>query len=326
MDNIVVNAKNVKKTFTAYRTEGRNALSFLFHRNDIKKRALRGVSFEIRAGELVALLGKNGSGKSTMLKILTGILKPDEGTVSVLGLNPSKDREKLDFSIGVVLGSTHPQLYWDLPPLDAFTLMRDIYDIPDDVFQRRLKYFIKLLDLKDVYRRQTRQLSLGERMKCELVAANLHAPKIVFLDEPTIGVDLPSRNAIKEAIKKLRAENGTTFIITTHVVEDITEVDRIIVFDKGSKLFDGVQENLRKSFGKELRVTLYSTDAGSLNVKKFGKVTERGENFVKMKIRPDVLRQQGFMRLLSDRKVVDFRISEQSLSDILSSLYRSFGK
>jgi ABC-2 type transport system ATP-binding protein len=326
MANVIISANKVKKTFTAYRMDGKKALSFIFNRNDIKKRALKGVSFEIKAGELVALLGKNGSGKSTMLKILTGILKPDEGTVNVLGFNPSKDREKLDFNIGVVLGSTHPQLYWDLPPLDAFLLMRDIYGIPDDVFQKRLKYFIKLLDLKDVYKRQTRQLSLGERMKCELVAANLHAPKIVFLDEPTIGVDLPSRNAIKEAIKKLRAENGTTFIITTHVVEDITEVDRIIVFDKGVKLFDGVQANLRKSFGKELRVTLYSTDAGSLNVRKFGKVTERGENFVKMKIKPAVLRQQTFMQLLGNKKVVDFRISEQSLSDILSSLYKSFGK
>ncbi len=326
MKDIVVSANNVKKTFTAYRTEGQSFLSVLLHRNDIKKRALRGVSFDISAGELVALLGKNGSGKSTMLKILTGILKPDEGTARVLGFDPSKDRETLDFNIGVVLGSTHPQLYWDLPPLDAFVLMRDIYDIPEAIFQKRLRYFVKLLDLKEVYKRQTRQLSLGERMKCELVAANLHSPKVVFLDEPTIGVDLPSRNAIKQAIKKLREENGTTFIITTHVVEDITDVDRIIVFDKGAKLFDGGQDGLRKAFGKELSVTLYSSDADSLQVHSFGKVTERGENFIRMKINPATLRQRKFLDLLGNRKVVDFRISEQSLSDILSSLYKSFGK
>lgn len=325
MEKCIVKAENVKKTFTTYRVVGKGPLAFMLGRRDVPKRALRGVSFEIREGELVALLGKNGSGKSTMLKILTGILKPDEGTVSVLGMDPSREREKLDFQIGVVLGSTHPQLYWDLPPIDTFILMRDIYGIPDNVFQQRLKYFIKLLGLKDVYKRQTRQLSLGERMKCELVAANLHHPKMVFLDEPTIGVDLPSRNAIKEAIKKLRKENGTTFIITTHVVEDITEVDRIIVFDKGLKLFDGGQESLRKTFGKELTVTLYSSDAAALNVRRFGKVTERGDNFVKMRIRPDILREKGFIKLLGNRSIVDFRISDQSLSDILSALYKSFG-
>ena len=325
MENKVVTANKVKKTFTTYKVVGKGPLNFIFGRRQIPKRALKGVSFDIRQGELVALLGKNGSGKSTMLKILTGILKPDEGSVSVLGMDPSREREKLDFQIGVVLGSSHPQLYWDLPPIDTFLLMRDIYNIPEAVFRKRLKYFIKLLGLKEVYGRPTRQLSLGERMKCELVAANLHNPKMVFLDEPTIGVDLPSRNAIKEAIKRLRKENGTTFIITTHVVEDITEVDRIIVFDKGNKLFDGDQNGLRKTFGKELTVTLYSSDADHLNVKRFGHVTERGENFIRMKIKPEALRTKGFIALLGSKNVVDFRISEQSLSDILSSLYKSFG-
>ena len=325
MENNVVSANDVKKTFTTYHVVGKGPLAFIFGRRDVPKRALKGVSFDIKAGELVALLGKNGSGKSTMLKIVTGILKPDKGTVRVLGMDPSLDREKLDFQIGVVLGSTHPQLYWDLPPIDTFILMRDIYNIPDEIFRKRLRYFIKLLGLKDVYKRQTRQLSLGERMKCELVAANLHSPKVVFLDEPTIGVDLPSRNAIKEAIKKLRKENGTTFIITTHVVEDITEVDRIIVFDKGMKLFDGNQAGLRKLFGKELTVTIYSSNSDLLNTKGFGKVTEGGDNFIRMKIRPEVLREKGFIKLLGSKGVVDFRISEQSLSDILSSLYRSFG-
>ncbi len=325
-DKYVIVVDNIKKRFVSHGKKGTGFMSLL-RRKKTTTSALKGVSFNVRKGEIVALLGKNGSGKSTMLKILTGVLYPDSGRISVLGMDPSKDRMRLLEEIGVMFGSQHLQLSWNLPPIDTFIFMKEIYGIPDEVFKRRLNYFLKILNIGKVYTKPTRQLSLGERMKCELVASSLHSPKILFLDEPTVGVDLPSRNAIKEAIRKMREEDGMTLVITTHVVEDITEADRIIVFEKGAKLFDGSQNALRSKFGKHINVVINTTNSKAIlqKAKRFGMVYSSGENYIRMKMRPGMLSNKSFVRLLGGPDVVDFRISDQSLSDILSALYKSTG-
>ena len=320
-DSAVIEVKDVRKRFRTYKVKGSGALGILFNRQHFYKKALRGVSFKVRGGEIVALLGKNGSGKSTIVKIMTGIIRPDSGDVRLFGMRPWEDRMNIASQIGVVLGATHTQLYWDLPPFDTFLLMKEIYGIEDKAFRARLRYFVRLLGIGDVYRRQTRTLSLGERMKCELLSQILHMPKIVFMDEPTIGVDLPSRLALKEAMNKIRTENGTTFMITTHVVEDVTDVDRIILMDKGRVLFDDTQERLRSIFAKSLHVIVYSRADLSGQCKRYGKITEAGQGFVKFTIAPSVLKRRRFQNFITGSDVSDFRISEPTMGELLRALY-----
>lgn len=324
-DTYVIVADNIKKHFVSYSKKGNGFLAALINRKKTFNYALNGVSFKIKKGTIVALLGKNGSGKSTMIKILSGVLYPDFGSANVLGMNPSKERRKLVEKIGVMFGSQHLQLEWNLPPIDTYILMKEIYNIPEEVFKKRLNYFIRLLDINKVYKKPTRQLSLGERMKCELVASVLHYPEILFLDEPTVGVDLPSRNIIKSAIKKMRDENGMTIIITTHVVEDIADAERIIVFEKGRILFDGNQSNLRSKFGRQINVTITTSDTKFIAQKAqhIGRVYAIGENYVRIKLKPGALVNKSFSALLQNKAVVDFRITDQSLSDLLIALYKS---
>ena len=326
MENII-EVKDVKKRFKTYES-GSGAFGF-FRRKNSWKNALNGVSFEVKKEEIVALLGRNGSGKSTLIKIISGILYPDSGTVRIFGLNPWKERIKVVKDIGVVFGSTHPQLFWDLPPIDTFKYIRDLYEINDKDYNKRLDELVKMLDLKEVYKRQTRQLSLGERMKCEIVAAILQMPKLVIMDEPTVGVDLPSRISITKAMLNLRKKFGITFVITTHVVDDIINSDRIIILDHGIKLFDGTQEQLKNKFDKIAILELYFTEnmpALKKNYLKLGKVIESKEGYIKIEIKPDTIKSSAFMKIFNDKSIRDYRLSEPGLSSILEMTYKGIDK
>jgi ABC-2 type transport system ATP-binding protein len=322
MDIIEVNG--VKKQFKAYES-GKGGF-FSLRRNWYYKHALNGVNFSIKKGEMVALLGKNGSGKSTLIKTICGILHPDEGTINVLGFRPWEDRVKMVKHLGVVLGA-HSQLIWDLPAIDSFRLMRHVYRVPRSAFEKRLKYYIGLLELEDVYKRQVRTLSLGEQMKCNFVASVLHAPEFVILDEPTIGVDLPSKQALKEAISKMNRESGVTFIITTHMIEDLMMAERILVLDKGQVIFDGPRHRLETFFGDERILNIkFIEDPDYKAYSKYGRVLQRGENYLKMKVKPSVLTDKGFTSMLSRNNVVDYSVSEQELGVTLMRLYATKGK
>ncbi len=289
MSKNIIEVKNIVKSFKTY--ENKKGFLGSFRRKTFMRKALKGISFSVKESEIVALLGRNGSGKSTMIKLMSGILYPDSGNVEVLGMNPWKDRIKLAMNIGVVFGSTHPQLFWDLPPIDTFIYVKEIYGIDQQDYDSRLKYLKKILNIEKVYKRQTRQLSLGERMKCEFAASILHMPKIVFMDEPTVGVDLPSRIAISKAVTDLREKFGTTFIITTHVVDDINIADRIILLDKGKKLFDGKQEELKKRFGKYAILELYFRVEAKVDYSKYenlGKIFSKKEGYLGLKVNPDI--------------------------------------
>ncbi len=319
MDDIIT-IKDVAKSFKTY--ENGKGIFGLLKRKFYYKPALSGVSFSISRGEVVALLGRNGSGKSTMIKLMSGVLYPDSGSIRVLGFEPWKDRVKLAMKISVVFGATHPQLFWDLPPIDTFTYIKGLYGISDKDYRNRLGEMVNLLSIRKVYKRQTRQLSLGERMKCEFTAAMLNMPDVVFMDEPTIGVDLPSRIAIGKAILGLRERFGTTFIITTHVVDDISNTDRIILLDKGKLLFDGTQHELKSRFGRYAVLELYSWGQSDLGrYSGLGKVLESRVGYLKLAVDPKITKEKRFTSIFDDPEVVDYRLSEPGLSSILESTY-----
>jgi ABC-2 type transport system ATP-binding protein len=218
--------------------------------------AVRDVSFDIAAGEAVGYLGPNGAGKSTMIKMMTGILVPSDGTLSVLGRTPHQHRMVNARDIGVVFGQ-RSQLWWDLPVRDSFDLHRRIYDIPAARYADNLAQFCELLDLTPFLDRAVRQLSLGQRMRAEMVMALLHDPKILFLDEPTIGLDVVAKDAVRKFLARINRERGVTIILTTHDLQDIESIcPRLIMVDQARLIFDGALKDLRASMGSGRRLTL----------------------------------------------------------------------
>ena len=237
----MITMENVCKSYKiAKRNAGfGEALRTLFHREYECIKALDGVSFTIQDGEMVGYIGPNGAGKSSTIKILSGILTPDSGTCLVNGLVPWKDRMQHVREIGVVFGQRY-QLWWDVPVIDSFELLRDIYSISKETYQSNLDEFVTLLNLGELLKTPSRQLSLGQRMRCEIAASLLHSPKILFLDEPTIGLDAVSKLAVREFILKLNETHNTTVILTTHDMQDIEALTRrIIMIGKGQILLDG---------------------------------------------------------------------------------------
>ena len=236
-------------------------------------RALDGISFEMQAGELVGYIGPNGAGKSTTVKVLSGILVPDSGHCEVLGRVPWKNRRDHVADIGVVFGQ-RTQLWWDLPAIESFDLLRDIYKVPTADYRRRCDELIPLLDLEPVLDVPVRQLSLGQRMRCDLVAALLHGPSLLFLDEPTIGLDAVSKLAVRDFIKRLNREQGVTVILTTHDMDDMDDMDdieylcnRILVIGKGKILSDTASIHLSFSPEQVSAAALISRVTARYNVR-----------------------------------------------------------
>ena len=243
VENLVKNYKSYKRGHTFLET-----LKSIFIRKPVISEALKGISFSIEEGELVGFLGPNGAGKSTTLKILTGVIYPTAGDVSVLTYVPWRQRRKYVAHIGAVFGQKS-QLIWDTPAIDAFHMNKAIYGIDDAVFSDALEQMIDLLEIEELVKKPVRQLSLGERMKCEFVMAMLHKPNIVFLDEPTIGLDVIAKDRIREFIKKMN-EQGTTFILATHDLGDIEHLaKRVIIINHGEIVFDNNLAQLKRHLG-----------------------------------------------------------------------------
>lgn len=244
----MITVENVCKTYKiAKRNAGfKEACKALFHREYEEIHALDHVSFTIQDGEMIGYIGPNGAGKSSTIKILSGILTPDSGTCQINGRIPWKDRIRHVKEIGVVFGQ-RSQLWWDVPVTDSFELLKQIYSIPDSTYQSNLDELTQLLELKELLRTPARQLSLGQRMRCEIAASLLHSPKILFLDEPTIGLDAVSKLAVRDFIRRQNERHGTTVILTTHDMQDIEALTkRIILIGKGKVLLDGTLDDIKK--------------------------------------------------------------------------------
>lgn len=256
MENII-EINNLKKEYKTYKrgTSFKENLKGFFHRVPVYIPAVNEVSFTVKKGSITGILGPNGAGKSTLIKMMTGVLFPTSGEMKVMGLVPFKNRNKYVQNIGAVFGQKS-QLIWDIPPADSFMMNAAIYDIPKKEYQERVKMMTELFDLGDIIYKPTRVLSLGERMKCEFIMAMLHNPPIVFLDEPTIGLDVIAKQKIRQFISEMNKQ-GTTFILTTHDLEDVEQLaQEVIIINHGKKVFDGDLHELRNVLGEKKIITV----------------------------------------------------------------------
>lgn len=252
----IITAKNITKSFE--KTD--RSLGNFFAPTKTTKTAVDQISIEIEEGEFVGFLGPNGAGKTTFLKILSGIIYPSSGEATVLGFVPWQKKHEYLRQISLVMGQKN-QLWWDLPAIDSFNLLKEIYSIPDKTYKQNLDKMVDLLNMGNVVNHRLRNMSLGERMKCELTACFLHNPKVVFLDEPTIGLDVVSARAIRIFLKQINKENGCTIILTSHYMADIEELcQRIFIINKGKKVYDGDIKELLSKFSSEKIVQVVLND------------------------------------------------------------------
>lgn len=322
MPQIIVD--NLRKTFKIpKRNSGlKNALKSVVHREYNVVNALEGVSFSIDEGELVGYIGPNGAGKSTTVKILSGILVPDSGTCKVNGRVPWKQRVEHVKNIGVVFGQ-RTQLWWDLPVIDSFELLRDIYKVPQKSYSQKLEELVELLDLKEFINSPVRQLSLGQRMRSELAASLLHSPSILFLDEPTIGLDAISKLAVRKFIKKLNQKKGVTVILTTHDMDDIEALcSRVVVIGKGSILSDGTLDDLRKRVSRERRLTVDFVETPDHISFDGAKLVKLEGNRGYFDFNPDKISPAELISKLSKiYRVDDIFIENPPIEEIIAKLY-----
>ncbi len=248
----MIKVKNLTKTFKVHKKEPGfiGSVKSLVNRNYIQKTALDNLDLEIEEGEIIGLIGSNGAGKTTLTKILSGIIHPTAGEVSVLGFNPWERDNAYRSQMAVIMGQK-AQLWWDLPAMDGFLLLKEIYQIPHRIFYDSIEYLSETLNIKEQLNIQVRRLSLGERMKVEFMAALLHQPKVVFLDEPTIGLDLSAQKAVRKFIKDYRKEHKSTMILTSHYMDDIEELcPRICILREGSNVYDGELSKLHQKYAQ----------------------------------------------------------------------------
>ena len=257
----MIEVNHVSKEFvSAKKYPGlRGAIKGLFAREKVRKVAVDDISFTIADGEIVGYIGSNGAGKSTTIKMMTGIMRPTSGSILVNGIDPGKNRKQNASSIGVVFGQ-RTQLWWDLPLSESFTILKEIYNVSDEDYKNRMDFINSVLELTEFFDRPVRTLSLGQRMRADLGAALLHNPKVLYLDEPTIGLDIVVKDNIRKAIRQINEQHNTTVILTTHDIGDIEELcSRIIIIDEGRKIYDGTLQHLRDTFGTHciLRMELH---------------------------------------------------------------------
>jgi ABC-2 type transport system ATP-binding protein len=295
------------------------AITSLFKRKYKNIKAVDGISFTIEPGEVVGFLGPNGAGKTTTLKMLSGLLHPTSGEVRVLGFEPRHRPHDYLRQITLVMGNRN-QLTWDLPALDSFDLQRAVYGIPVEDFKRTRDDFIELLDLKDLVTKPVRNLSLGERMKMEIVAALLHKPEVLFLDEPTLGLDVTMQRRIRSFVAEYNKRYNATVLLTSHYMADVEALcKRVIVIHHGRILFDGDLSNLVNQFSsyKTLSLSLQNSD---VELSKYGEVISREDGRVTLRV-PKAQTSQVTARLLSDLQVDDLTVEDAPVDDVIDQVF-----
>lgn len=321
-----ITVRHINKTFKVpIKSEGNfSTLKDFFNRKYKYVKAIDDISFSIKKGEIVGYIGPNGAGKSTTIKILSGILVPDNGSVIIDRKVPWIDRKKYVSEIGVVFGQ-RSQLWWDIPAIDSFNLLKDIYNLDDKSYNQTLDELIDLLNLKDIINVPVRQLSLGSRMRCEIAASLLHKPKILFLDEPTIGLDAVSKKIVREFIKKINKKDKVTIILTTHDMSDIEALaKRIILIGKGKVLYDGTLSKLKKEYDYLRKIKIDTKD--KINIDEDCVVsqtnTKEGIEFV-IDIRKTEI--SDFINLISAKiSIIDIDVDSGNIDELIVRLYEDF--
>ena len=322
----MIELKHINKTFrVAKRSAGfREAAKSLFHREYTQIHALQDVSFTIGDGEMVGYIGPNGAGKSSTIKIMSGILTPDSGECIINGRTPWKDRTAHVQEIGVVFGQ-RSQLWWDVPVIDSMELLRDIYRVPEAVYRKNLEQLTELLDIGEILKTPARQLSLGQRMRCEIAASLLHDPKILFLDEPTIGLDAVSKIAVRDFIKSINQEKKTTVILTTHDMQDIEALtERILLIGKGRILLDGSLAQLRQRNSNHKTLTVDYIGSSLPQLPDMELLQDLGGH---AQIRVDTAQlpiSALIARIAEQVNIKDISVVEDSVEDMVVGLYKEF--
>ncbi len=325
----LIQVENLTKEFRqAKRKPGiSGAIQHMFSPQYTKKRAVDGVNLSIEKGESVAYVGPNGAGKSTTIKMLTGILVPTSGKIIVDGLVPHKQRMENARKIGVVFGQ-RTQLWWDIPISESLYLLKDIYEIPKDAYQKNMELFTDLLGLNEFMHLSARKISLGQRMRADLAAALLHNPEIVYLDEPTIGLDIAVKLKIRQFIKQVNKENGTTIMLTTHDLDDIEDLcKRLVIIDEGRIIFDGELQAVKDVFAKErtihfeMRKEIATVAQIVENIP--GAILEKNEP-LQFSIRFDRFKISAgdiIGAVIGQGEVVDIRIDEPQIEQVIRQVY-----
>lgn len=330
----MIKVKNLSKEFKSNKKYPgfKGAIKSFFSREYIIKKAVDNISFEIEDGEIVGYIGANGAGKSTTIKMMTGILTPTSGSISINGLIPYENREKNAKDIGVVFGQ-RTQLWWDLPLSETFSLLKDIYDVNDNDYKERMEFLNEVLEINEFILSPVRTLSLGQRMRADLAAALLHNPKIIYLDEPTIGLDVVVKEKVRSAIKEINKKYGTTVILTTHDLNDIEELcNRIIIIDNGTKIYDGSLKDIKDNYGyiTTIEVQVKSLNGyedfdinNEMNIGKENLEMNTLDNKIIVRFNRNFTNQAEIIsKIISKFNVLDFSILETSIEDIIKKIYR----
>ena len=320
-----IELRNICKTFRVLeRPEGRlGILRGAFIRETKNIKALENISFNIDEGDLVGYIGPNGAGKSTTVKIMSGILTPEGGSCTIMQRTPWKERVAHVSQIGVVFGQ-RSQLWWDVPVSDSFDLLKDIYNIPTSNYSKRLTELVETLDISTFLKTPVRQLSLGQRMRCEIAAALLHSPRILFLDEPTIGLDAVSKLALRDFLKNENRKNGVTMILTTHDMDDIESLcNRVMVIGRGQLLYDGKLESLKKQYAPFKLI--HATIDGSIKefqIEGAEGIKVEGNTWTVMFDPMKIAAHNMVERLAQRLPLKDISIEEENIDEIIASMYK----
>ncbi len=324
----IIEVKNLSKTFRVKQKEKgiKGSIKAIFKPKYKNKKAVDNISFNVEKGEILAFIGPNGAGKSTTIKMLTGILYPTKGDISISGINPQTERKKLAYKIGCVFGQKE-QLWIHLTPYDNFKFFGAIYDIPESVVEKRIQEYNDIFELDEFINTPVRSLSLGQRMICEIVASLIHEPEILFLDEPTIGLDPVIKEKIRVFIKRLNKEKKTTIFLTSHDVGDIEKLcKRVIIINDGHIVLDDTMENLKYHYlNKKIVEAKMNT---KINLDEQEGITILKDKDYNLKLEVDLTKKSisDAIKLLDPDKIIDINISNTPLEQIISSIYKGSKK